>query len=171
MKFYCVDCKKFFEAPRTTYCPKCNSTKVRIPFDTDVQIDRAEPKPGGFTYVEEVDPDGVGQHTPGAKLDAGKVRVGLMFKCVPRALMEVARVFTYGAEKYTPGGCLKVKNGIERYSDAEGRHLLEGHIEDFDPESELLHLSHKAWNALMILELYIRDQEVAGTKNLIRSEG
>lgn len=65
-----------------------------------------------------------------------------------RALTAVALVTTYGAEKYSPHGWLAVPNGIERYTDAMHRHLLaEAAGEREDPESEIMHAAHAAWNA------------------------
>jgi len=107
----------------------------------------------------ENDPYNIEQHKPGAKLDLGKVRVGLMFKGFPRALIKVAEVVTYGANKYSPLGFLEVPNAIERYDDAKGRHLLRGHIEETDPETNLTHMAHEAWNALAKLEIYLRQLE------------
>lgn len=100
------------------------------------------------------DPHGKSQHEPGAKLDAGKIRAGLMINGFRRALLEVAKVTTYGAAKYTPNGWQDVPDGEARYTDALSRHLLAG--EECDPESDLLHAAHAAWNALVILELKLR---------------
>lgn len=98
-------------------------------------------------------------HVPGAKDDTGKIPVGLLFESFPRALLEVAKVAGYGERKYTRGGWVTVPQGEYRYADAEGRHLLNQYIEgDKDPESELLHLAHKAWNALAVLELKLRKE-------------
>ena len=110
----------------------------------------------------EKDPNGKDLHEAGAKADAGKVRVGLFFKDFPRALFEVDKVVTYGAEKYTASGWISVPNGIERYEDALGRHLLKSNIEPFDDESELSHLAHQAWNTLAVLELKLRQVEEKG---------
>ena len=106
----------------------------------------------------EVDPNGKDPHEPGAKLDAGKDRVGLMIEGFCKALRAVSRVSTYGARKYTDGGWESVPEASSRYTDAMGRHLLD-HLggEELDPESELLHLSHMAWNALAVLELHLRE--------------
>ena len=95
--------------------------------------------------TKEKDPNGISQHTPGAKLDAGKVRVGLMME-------EVAKVTTYGAKKYTPNGWRDVPDGIERYGDALARHQLRGYNEEID-ESGLRHSAMLCWNALAKLEL------------------
>ena len=45
----------------------------------------------------EKDPLGLDPHAPGAKLDAGKPKVGLMLSGFARALLKVAEVTTYGA--------------------------------------------------------------------------
>lgn len=95
------------------------------------------------------------QHTPGAKLDADKPRVGLVLLGFPRALLAVSTVGTYGARKYTDNGWKSVTNGLDRYTDAMLRHLLQEEIEPYDNESELLHAAHVAWNALARLELLL----------------
>lgn len=106
------------------------------------------------------DPHGIPQHAPGAKLDAGKVRAGLMFSDFARALDAVAQVTTYGAEKYTPRGWRTVPNGPARYADAQMRHhLAAARGEERDAESGLLHAAHAAWNALARLELQILAEE------------
>lgn len=106
----------------------------------------------------EQDPTGKDPHTPGAKLDAGKNRLSLVFGGFALALEEVGRVGTYGAEKYTDHGWATVPNGVERYSDAMYRHLLAEAIgEEVDDASQLLHAAHAAWNALARLELLVRN--------------
>lgn len=109
--------------------------------------------------LKEVDPHGLDAHTPGAKLDAGKTRVALIFNDMPRALLAVAEVATYGAAKYTDGGWLHVENGIARYADAQDRHRLKEGIEPTDHDTGLLHAAHGAWNALARLELMLRESE------------
>jgi hypothetical protein len=107
----------------------------------------------------ERDPNGTSPHAPGAKLDAGKVRVGLVFRGFARALLKVCEVGTFGARKYTEDGWLSVPQGIDRYDDAKGRHLLKGYIEPVDPDSQIEHLAHEAWNCLARLELVLRERE------------
>ena len=112
------------------------------------------PKADSFTHST---PDGKDQHEPGAKLDAGKVRAGLVLGGFSRALLEVSKVGTYGANLYTPYGWTKVENGEERYTDAMLRHFLRetaGEIKD--PESSLPHAAHLAWNALARLDIMLR---------------
>lgn len=106
--------------------------------------------------IAEADPHGLDQHQPGAKLDAGKRRAGLVLGGFARALGAVCDVGTYGAGKYTPNGWRSVPNGIERYTDALHRHLLtEATGETHDPDTEILHAAHAAWNALARLELML----------------
>jgi len=106
--------------------------------------------------MSESDPNGVGQHEPGSKLDAGKIEAGLLID-FGRALLAVAEIGTFGANKYTRQGWEKVPDGQRRYTDAMMRHLLKEKIEANDPDSGLLHASHAAWNALARLELLLRE--------------
>ena len=107
--------------------------------------------------LKEQDPTGIEQHAPGAHLDQGKPRAGLVLMSFGNALMEVSRVGSFGAEKYTPKGWLQVENGVERYLDSAFRHLLKMETEPLDPQSGLRHLSHAAWNLLASLELELRE--------------
>ena len=109
--------------------------------------------------AHESDPKGLDPHQPGAKLDAGKVRMGLVMRGFARALFEVGRVGTYGAGKYTPNGWLEVENGEERYMDAGLRHLVDDAIEEIDKDTDLWHLAQATWNLLAVLELRLREME------------
>ena len=102
----------------------------------------------------ENDPNGLNQHAPGAKMDAGKLRPNLVLSGFAHAIEEVVKVGTDGAAKYSDNGWKEVPNGEERYMDALGRHLLalqKG--EEFDKLSGSRHLAHVAWNALAVMEL------------------
>lgn len=108
----------------------------------------------------EIDPSGKSQHEPGAKVDAGKVRMHLITGGMARAITEVAKVATMGAAKYSDGGWVSVPDGFRRYEDAQQRHAASRHMDEtHDPESYLPHLAHEAWNALAKLDLFIREQE------------
>jgi hypothetical protein len=108
----------------------------------------------------EKDPSGLDAHSPGAKLDAGKLRPALVLGGFGRALTEVAKIGTYGAKKYSDNGWMEVVNGESRYDDALLRHWLKEKTgETCDSDSELLHAAHVAWNALARLDLIIRNQE------------
>lgn len=116
----------------------------------------------------EADPTGKSQHEPGAKVDAGKVRMHLITGGMARAITEVAKVGTMGAAKYTDGGWISVPDGFRRYEDAQQRHAAYRHMgEIYDPESFLPHLAHEAWNAMAKLDLYIRAQEATAAKGAV----
>lgn len=97
----------------------------------------------------------------GVKLDQGKPDVDLVLGGFARALLEVSKVGTFGAEKYTRYGFLDVPNGEERYDSAGLRHYLEKKKGNpYDKESGLLHAAHSAWCSLANLELYLRRREI-----------
>lgn len=104
------------------------------------------------------DPNGIDQHTAGAKLDAGKPDASLLL-LFGRALTEVSRVGTFGAKKYSRGGWQFVPDGITRYTAALLRHLFGEANGPRDEESGLLHAAQVAWNALARLELMLRESE------------
>lgn len=115
---------------------------------------------------KEKDPNGKDSKVAGAKLDAGKSPIYRgAIDYFPRALTRVAGVSHAGAVKYTWKGWESVPDGINRYSDAMLRHLTKISIEgpydlDFlngNPPTKILHLSQIAWNALAVLELYLKD--------------
>lgn len=108
--------------------------------------------------TKEKDPGGIDPHTPGAKLDDGKVLAGVLGDFA-YALEMVARVGTFGAVKYSRGGWQQVADGATRYTDALWRHLLAERHQTDDQDSGLPHAAHLAWNALARLELMIRSKE------------
>jgi len=123
-----------------------------------------------MTEQIEKDPNGIGQHEPGAKLDEGKLMASLLLQ-FPRALDAIAQIATYGAKKYSRGGWLSVSDGINRYADAEWRHkLARAKGEECDPESGMPHRWHEAWNVLAQLELvlgpYKEEKKPVGPDNI-----
>lgn len=107
--------------------------------------------------MTEIDPHGKDAHQPGAKLNAGKNRLGLVLLDFSLALQAVGQVGTYGANKYSPHGWLSVPDGHVRYTDALFRHLFkEAAGQPLDPDTNLHHAAHAAWNALARLELLLR---------------
>jgi hypothetical protein len=107
--------------------------------------------------MNEKDPTGREPGEPGAKLDHGKTRLGLVIHGFPRAILAVGDVGTYGAQKYSDNGWLSVPDGEARYTDAMYRHLMaEAQGEQIDPSTNLYHAAQVAWNALARLELMLR---------------
>jgi hypothetical protein len=110
-----------------------------------------------YKEITESDPNGIDAHAPGAKLDSGKVMAGVIGDFAS-ALMEVAKVGTFGANKYSRGGWQHVENGVVRYYDAMWRHILDEKIYGpIDADSKCLHAAQIAWNALATLELRLRE--------------
>jgi len=136
---------KFFRFSRDAYL----GTRIPLQETANDRIDRE---------LFETDPNKLDAHAPGAKLDAGKPQAALLNQ-FSLALLEVAKVATFGAKKYSVGGWQHVDNGIARYSDALMRHWLEESFELNDSNSNLKHAAHLAWNALARLELMIREEK------------
>ena len=96
------------------------------------------------------------------KYDKGKVRMDLLpFDC----LTEIAKVLTFGAEKYKENSWQTVKNRYERYRGSLLRHMAAMQAgEILDKESGLSHAAHLATNAMFILwfELHkeVNDEKV-----------
>lgn len=108
--------------------------------------------------MAEKDPHGLNQHTPGAKLDSGKMLPWLCISGFSRALHAVADVTTKGARKYTPNGWMSVAEGEQRYMEAFGRHmLLLGSGEVIDSDTNCMHKAQMIWNLLASLELELRE--------------
>lgn len=85
----------------------------------------------------------------GKRENQGKPRVSLI---MTKALMEVGKVGTMGAEKYDDHNW---RGGMKHsfMMDAAFRHLLKyNNGERVDDESGLSHLSHAAWNILALLD-------------------
>jgi hypothetical protein len=106
------------------------------------------------TKLLERDPSGLDAHTPGAKLDSGKLLAWTMVSGFARALRELAKVTTVGARKYTKNGWKQVDDGPARYREAMMRHTLDlASGEAVDKDTQCHHLAQIAWNALAALEL------------------
>lgn len=106
----------------------------------------------------EHDPHGTAANTPGAKLDAGKPRMGLVLGGFAGALREVAEVGTDGAAKYSDNGWKVVPDGFNRYTDAMLRHWADEADGPIDAKSGSRHAAHVAWNALARLQLLLNEE-------------
>ena len=102
----------------------------------------------------------------GIKYDTGKPRIYEMIEDFKEPLMEVAKVWEFGADKYAKHNWAYVDNAEDRYSNALLRHMLEGDTRD--DESGLLHASHVAWNAIARLYFIIqKNKEIKKEQNTI----
>lgn len=93
----------------------------------------------------------------GIKYDNGKPRLYEMIEDFKEPLIEVAKVWAFGADKYKKHNWAFVDNAVDRYSNALVRHLVQGNTKD--DESKLLHASHVAWNALARLYFILQEQK------------
>lgn len=102
------------------------------------------------------------------KADAGKLMPSLLLEGMPRALMMVVAVLTYGAQKYEAHSWKQVEE--YRYKDAKLRHMFDelAGLGITDAESGLLHLAHEACNTLFLLELRLADLSPEEFRNLLR---
>lgn len=90
--------------------------------------------------------------TGATKFDGNKARMEL----IPLgAVQEIAKVMTFGANKYADNGWKTLPRAEERYTGALLRHLTAIQSgEQVDPESGLPHISHVACNALFLTHFY-----------------
>jgi hypothetical protein len=87
----------------------------------------------------------------GSKHDCGKP---LMGSVPPNALLAVAKVLTFGAEKYGRDNWRQVENAETRYLDAALRYInAYQRGERADPESGESHLTHAVCSLMFMLEL------------------
>jgi hypothetical protein len=88
--------------------------------------------------------------TEGIKYDTGKTEYGLI---PPHALDEVAKVLTYGAQKYSRDNWKGVPDKERRYFDAALRHVWSfKRGENLDKETGLHHLAHAVCCLLYLAE-------------------
>lgn len=115
----------------------------------------------GNKGAEKIILDTINPKSDGVKYDTGKPLVGTLCRIFPNALLEVGKCIEFGTHKYPEvDNWQRVDDAFNRYQDAMIRHLLKHNIgKEIDEETGLLHLSHMVWNALAILELYIRSKE------------
>lgn len=91
------------------------------------------------------------------KHDSGKLRYDLI---PPRPLKSLARVLSYGAEKYAPNSWQNLDDFKNRYYAALMRHLEAWRLgENFDPESHLYHLEHAFCNLMFLVHRYAAHYE------------
>jgi hypothetical protein len=105
----------------------------------------------------------------GEKHDRGKTRFDLLPMPV---LLGIAKVLTFGAEKYAAHAWQLVPEGLARYRSAQERHwcavIVDG--EDMDAESGLRHAWHYACNAMFVAWfLAFHPQETAAMRESHRS--
>lgn len=87
----------------------------------------------------------------GRKHDSGKPLIGAV---PPNALLAVAKVITFGAEKYGRDNWRQVENAETRYLDAALRHINSYQRGELaDPESGESHLAHAVCSLMFTIEM------------------
>ena len=94
----------------------------------------------------------------GVKYDGEKPKMHLL---PPKAINEVAKVLTFGAQKYDEENWRKLEDLQSRYSSGALRHIF-AHLdsEDLDPESGLSHLAHAICCLLFKLEIELENAKI-----------
>lgn len=95
----------------------------------------------------------------GTKYDNGKAPVAEFLLDFAPEIIDVAKVWQFGAEKYEKSNWKKVDNGKTRYMNALIRHLLLSDYEPVDEESGMSHLVHVVFNALAVLHFEIEERK------------
>ena len=85
----------------------------------------------------------------------------MMHLLPPKAINEVAKVLTFGAQKYDEENWRKLDNLQSRYTSGALRHIF-AHIdsETLDPESGLSHLAHAICCLLFKLEIELENAKI-----------
>lgn len=87
----------------------------------------------------------------GLRFNQGKLRYDLL---EPFAIEQLVKIFTMGSQKYAPRNWEKGMSWTSVLASLK-RHIAEFEKgDDYDKESELLHMAHAAWNALALVSYY-----------------
>ena len=102
--------------------------------------------------------------TSGKKFDSEKPK---MYLLPPKATLEVAKVLTFGADKYDEDNWRKLEDAQKRYSGGALRHIfshLDGELQD--PETNLSHLAHAICCLMFKLELELENGNTSKEEEL-----
>lgn len=91
----------------------------------------------------------------GRKFDSEKPKMHLL---PPNATLEVAKVLTFGAQKYDEENWRKLENAQKRYTSGALRHIfahMDGELQD--PETNYSHLAHAICCLMFKLELELEN--------------
>ena len=94
----------------------------------------------------------------GIKYDSEKPKMNLL---PPKAIVEISKVLTFGAEKYDAENWRKLDDLQNRYTAGALRHIF-AHMdgEELDPETSLSHLAHAMWCLLFKLEVELENAKI-----------
>ena len=94
----------------------------------------------------------------GIKYDSKKPKMNLL---PPKAIVEVAKVLTFGAQKYGPENWKELEDLQNRYLAGALRHIF-AHMdgEKLDPETGLSHMAHALCCLLFKLEIELENAKI-----------
>ena len=95
----------------------------------------------------------------GIKYDEDKPRVAEFIADFGDVLLELTKVWVFGATKYGISNWKHVKNGKMRFTNAMMRHYIAEAEKETDDETGLLHANHLAFNALMRLHFMLEEKK------------
>ena len=84
----------------------------------------------------------------GIKYDKGKPRLAEMMMDFAPELIELCKVWEFGADKYNKSNWKLVDDGENRYLNALYRHSIAAVESEYDDESKLLHCAHMIFNCM-----------------------
>ena len=84
----------------------------------------------------------------GIKHDKDKPLIADFIRDFKEPLLELCKIYEFGRNKYGLGNWQQLENGQERFDNALMRHFLK---EGLDDETNVSHVAHVAFNALMVL--------------------
>ena len=146
------------------YCWKgSNDGRVNINvFNHTGEFGIGTPTPAVDSTVNTIGYVGKPSEAPvGKKYDAGKPRYSLL---PPNALEEVAKVLTYGSQKYEDHNWLNVDKAEDRFFSAANRHMWAWKKgEKLDEENQCNHLAAAIASLMFILELELIDGKRTST--------
>ena len=98
----------------------------------------------------------------GLKYDSEKPKMNLL---PPKAIVEISKVLTFGAEKYDAENWRKLDDLQNRYTAGALRHIF-AHMdgEKDDPESNISHLAHALCCLLFKLEIELENAQIEKEK-------
>lgn len=98
-------------------------------------------------------------HEEGIKYDDSKPRVAEFIIDFEDAILATTKAWEFGVKKYGKSNWKQLKDGTIRYTNALLRHLLKEPHNLYDEETNLLHATHIAFNALARLHFILEEEK------------
>ena len=92
----------------------------------------------------------------GIKYDSNKPRLAEMIIDFKEPLLQLCKIWEFGANKYEKSNWKLVEDGETRYLNALYRHSLAIVDNEYDDESKLLHCAHMIFNCMAYCYFILR---------------